>query len=80
MILFPSHSHSVLGGSTCGCCGGFLWIHHISTRRIVDDTAGVVDTTHLHSPSVDDVAEGCGAYLPKVGIYTIYVSFLPICL
>ena len=76
MVLFPSHSHSVLGGSTCGCYGGFLWIHHISTRRIVDDTDGVVHPPHPHSPSVDDVAEGCGAYLPKVGIYTIHVNFL----
>ena len=42
---------------------GFLWIQYNSTRRVVDDTDSVVDPIYLHSPSVDDVAEGCGEYV-----------------
>ena len=50
----------------CGLCvrgavddmTGVSWIHLISTRRIVNDTDGVIVPTHLHSPSVDDGEDG----------------------
>ena len=37
-----------------------LWIHHFLMPLIVDDEDGVVESTNLRSPILNEVAEVCG--------------------